>query len=99
MATARMGTPNQSQVSPCEIVVQLLLISSTAKRRCRPTLGNPDDRDADGMLIDVDVQSIDDATALSNEEKWWDIDEFFKAAVTRCVEGKSQKYHACKICS
>lgn len=97
--TARMEMSSLSQVTAHEIVVHCLLIANTTAKRKRPTLGNPDDRDDEGFLMDVDVQSIDDDTAPSREEKRRDVDEFFQPAITKEVNGKSKKYRTCKICS
>jgi hypothetical protein len=99
MTTARMKTSSQSQVTAHEIVVHQSLIANTTAKRKRPTLGNPDDRDGEGFLMDVDVQSIDGDTAPSREEKRRDVDEFFQLAITKDVNGKSKNYRTCKICS
>jgi hypothetical protein len=63
----------------------------------RVSLGNPVAVDADGLLMDVDVQSIDDSTP-TREDKRQDVDHFFCIAVVKVVNGKSKKYRACKIC-
>ena len=61
------------------------------------TLGNPVAVDADGLLIDVDVQAIDD-NMPTREDKRQDVDNFFCIAVVKDVNGKSKKYRACKLC-
>lgn len=63
------------------------------------TLGNPTAVDADGLLVDVDVQSL----AVNNnpsarEDKRQDVDQFFYMAVIKHVKGKPKKYCTCKIC-
>jgi hypothetical protein len=68
-------------------------------KRQRTTLGNPNDRDADGFLLDVEVQLIDDAVpGPSREDKRRDVDQFFQPAIVRDVNGKSKKYQCCKLC-
>ena len=59
-------------------------------------LRNPTAVDAEGLLLDVDVQDIDDASL--REEKQWDVNEFFEPAVIKEVNGKQKKYCACKLC-
>ena len=71
---------------------------NTGKKK-RSTLGNPVDIDEDGLLIDVDVQSIDaDDTPISREDKRQDVDQFFNPAVVKIVSGKAKKYCICKLC-
>jgi hypothetical protein len=53
--------------------------------------------DADGLLLDVDVQDINDET-LSREEKRRDVNQFFEQAVIKEVNGKKKQYCACKRC-
>ena len=43
-------------------------------------LGNPTAVDADGLLIDVDVQSVEDNPPI-HEDKTLDVDQFFYTAV------------------
>jgi hypothetical protein len=62
------------------------------------TLGNPVATDADGLLLDVDVQRIDENPVPTCEDKRQDIDHFFRAAIEREVNGKSKKYRACRLC-
>jgi hypothetical protein len=54
--------------------------------------------DADGLLLDVDVQRIDENPAPTREDKRQDVDQFFHTAIERDVNGKSKKYRACKLC-
>ena len=63
----------------------------------RATLGNPVAIDADGLLLDVDVQSIND-NPPTREDKRQDVNQFFHAAVVKEVNGKSKKYCVCKLC-
>jgi hypothetical protein len=69
---------------------------------CAPsgTLGNPVAVDDDGLLVDVDVQSIDDneAPRTTREDKRQDVDHFFLAAEFKDMKGKSKKYRLCKVC-
>jgi hypothetical protein len=64
----------------------------------RGTLGNPTTVDADGLLVDVDVQAIDDNLPSTREDKRQDVDQFFDTPVSKNVKGKSKKYCTCKIC-
>jgi hypothetical protein len=61
------------------------------------TLGNPIAKDADGFLLDVDIQSIDDAGS-SREDKRRDVDKFFHPSTMNDVNGKQKKYRVCKLC-
>jgi hypothetical protein len=63
----------------------------------RATLSNPVAVDADGLLMDVDVQPIDD-NQPTREDKRQDVDRFFGIAVVKEVNGKSKKYCTCKLC-
>ena len=56
----------------CPINV-LYLTAYTAKKK-RATLGNPDAKDADGFLLDVDVQFVDPDDVPSREDKRRDVD-------------------------
>jgi hypothetical protein len=66
----------------------------------RGTLGNPVDIDDDGLLVDVDVQSVDDdhRVTVTRVDKRQDVDQFFLGAVFKDMNGKSKKYRLCKIC-
>ncbi|KAI9511807.1 hypothetical protein F5148DRAFT_1146538 [Russula earlei] len=65
-----------------------------AKRKS-VTLGNPHVTDANGLLIDVDVQFINNNTSTC-EDKRQDVDHFIRPAVDKDVNGKAKK--ACKLC-
>jgi len=68
----------------------------SAKKK-KATLGNPQAVDADGLLMDVDVQPVDDNPS-TREDKRQDVDHFFHPAVTKEVKDKIKKYCKCKIC-
>ena len=53
------------------------------------TLGNPQATDANGLLIDVDVQPVNDNPS-THEDKRQDVDNFFHAVVVKDVNGKSK---------
>ena len=78
-------------------VSQLTVTVFSGKKKSRVTLGNPQAIDADGLLMDVDVQSVDDNSS-TREDKRQDVDHFFRAAVIKEVNGKSKRYRSCKIC-
>lgn len=61
------------------------------------TLGNPQATDANSLLVDVDIQSVND-NASSHEDRRQDVDHFFCTAVIKDVNGKSKKYCTCKLC-
>jgi hypothetical protein len=61
------------------------------------TIGNPVAIDANGLLMDVDVQSMDNIPP-TREDKWQDIDHFFCTPIVKDVNGKSKKYCGCKLC-
>ena len=61
-------------------------------------LGNPVATNEDGLLIDVDIQSIEDNPVMC-EDKRQDVDHFFHNEVVKDVNGKSEKYCACKLYS
>jgi hypothetical protein len=59
---------------------------------------DPDVVDSEGLLEDVDVQSVRNA-GTSREDKSRDIDEFFEAPVERLGKnGVTKKYRKCKTC-
>ena len=68
----------------------------TGEKECG-TLGNPTALDADGLLADLDVQSVND-NPPTREDKRQDVDQFFYTAVIKDVKGKSKKYSTCKLC-
>ena len=59
-------------------------------------LANPDNKDEDGLLCDIEVQSLDEAP--SREEKHHDVDQFFNSAILSENNGKLKKYCTCKLC-
>jgi hypothetical protein len=62
------------------------------------TLSNLLVTDADGLLVDVDVQSIDDSVPSMCEDKQQDVDNFFHATIVQEIKGKLKKYCTCKLC-
>ena len=66
------------------------------KRQCA-TLGNPIAVDTDGLLVDVEVQSIKENWP-TYEDKIRDVDHFFSTAITKEVNGKLKKYRPCNLC-
>jgi len=68
----------------------------SAKKK-NASLGNPQAVDADGLLIDVDVQPLVDNT-FTREEKRQDVDHFFHPVFEKEVKGKTKKYRMCKLC-
>lgn len=75
-------------------------VAEKTKRPSAPggTLGNPLAVDDDGLLIDVDVQSVDDDHRPTRGEKRQDVDHFFQDAIFKDMKGKSRKYRLCRIC-
>jgi hypothetical protein len=63
----------------------------SGKKKSRATLGNPQAVDADGLLVDVDVQPVDD-NSPTREDRRQDVDHFFCTAVVKEVKGKLKKY-------
>jgi len=61
------------------------------------TLGNPQAINADGLLMDIDVQLVNNSSS-AHEDKHQDINHFFHTAIVKEVNGKSKKYRTCKIC-
>ncbi|KAI9459816.1 hypothetical protein F5148DRAFT_1150803 [Russula earlei] len=53
------------------------------------TLGNPQAINADGLLMDVDVQPVNDSSSM-HEDKHQDVNNFFQMAVVKEVNGKSK---------
>lgn len=68
----------------------------TGKKKCA-TLGNPVAIDVDGLLEDVDVQSVDDNPS-SCDDKRQDCDQFFCPPVIKMVKGKRKGHCECKLC-
>jgi hypothetical protein len=63
----------------------------SGKKKSRATLGNPQAVDADGLLVNVDVQPIDNNSPM-REDRQKDVDHFFHTAVIKEVKGKLKKY-------
>jgi hypothetical protein len=85
------GFPNIHQ---CILITISDVVTGKTKHA---TLGNPVAIDADGLLMDVDVQLVDNNPS-SHEDKCQDVDHFFCPAIVKDVNGKSKKYHAYKSC-
>ena len=77
-----------------------LVLSVKRKKNKAPsgTLGNPVAVDEDGLLIDVDVQSVNSKKQTTREDKRQDVDHFFLDAAFEDMDGKSRKYRLCKLC-
>ena len=73
------------------------IFSGKKKNASRATLRNPQAVDADGLLMDVDVQPANDNLS-TREDKRQDVDHFFSPAFDKTVKGKVKKYRSCKIC-
>ena len=72
-------------------------LTGEKKSASRATLGNPQAVDVDGLLMDVNVQPVNDNSS-TREDKWQDVDHFFRTAVVKEINSKSKKYRSCKIC-
>ncbi|KAG6871438.1 hypothetical protein C0993_003283, partial [Termitomyces sp. T159_Od127] len=60
-------------------------------------LGNPTAVGNDGLLADINVQSIEEQKE-AHEDKQRDVDHFFHKPMTRQVNGKEKRYCLCKVC-
>ena len=79
-------------------IVKIRCLNVVLGKKKIATLGNPQATDVDGLLVDVDVQSINDNPSTC-EDKRQDVDHFFDTTVVKDVNGKSKKYRTCKLCS
>jgi len=78
------------------VFVAYLMIS--AKRARRATVIDHEDVDSEGILVDVDVQSIADS-GPTREDKMRDIDEFFGKPFEHAgANGTVKKHRKCKAC-
>ncbi|KAG6883266.1 hypothetical protein C0992_009256, partial [Termitomyces sp. T32_za158] len=66
-------------------------------KKPRFSLGNPTMVDDDGLLVDVNIQSIEEDKE-KREDKRRDIDHFFREPSIRQLNGKEKSYCICKIC-
>jgi len=73
-----------------------LIIFGLGKKK-KATLGNPQAINADGLLVDVDVQEVNNTPSM-HEDKRQDVDHFFCTAIVKEVSGKLKKYCTCKSC-
>lgn len=101
MTTIRIMEHSPDQVRFHSFSFILALDINIAKKK-RDTLGSPTTTDADGFLVDADIQeikSIDhERPPATREEKCRDVNQFFHPAVVRDVNGKMKSYRACKLC-
>jgi len=79
------------------ILCMLFFNMDIAKKKKHTTLGNPTATDADGLLLDVNIQEINDG-GQTRKEKRRDVEQFFHPAVVKLVNGKQKKYCTCKFC-
>ena len=70
---------------------------ASAKQVCRATVEDAEDVDEDGILADIDVQSIANS-GPTREDKTHDIDEFFGKPF-KCTGANStvKKHRKCKV--
>ena len=73
------------------------VFSGKKKNASRATLGNPQAVNADGLLMDVNVQPVNNNLSM-HEDKRQDVDHIFSPAFNKTVKGKVKKYQSCKIC-
>jgi len=71
-----------------------------AKKARRSAISSePEPVDEDGILVDVEVQSIDNDSVSTREGKTADIEQFFGSAYEYAgANGKVKKHRKCKIC-
>ena len=74
-----------------------MIIFGLGKKKKKATLGNPQAVNADGLLVDIDVQEVNDTPSMC-EDKRQDVDHFFHTAIVKEVSSKSKNYHTCKSC-
>lgn len=93
---------NPKPASECNIMVfKILRLTEKllAKKACRSTISSEwEPVDEDGILVDVEVQSIDNSVS-TREGKTADIKQFFSTAYKYAgANGKVKKHRKCKIC-
>lgn len=103
MLTALMAMIRMMEHSPNHVrfsfLLFILVLNLDIAKKKRNTLGNPTTTDADGFLVDVDVQETDDkGPQATREDKRRDVDQFFHSTTVRDVNGKKKSYRACKLC-
>jgi hypothetical protein len=76
----------------------IIYIRSLAKKPRQSALSEPEAIDEDGILVDVEVQSVADSGS-TREGKTADLDHFFENAY-ECegANGKVKKHRTCKVC-
>ena len=75
-----------------------MLFGAILGKKKSATLGNPQATNTDSLLVDVDVQPAVNNSLPTCEDKRQDVDHYFHAAIIKDVNGKSKKYHSCKLC-
>jgi hypothetical protein len=73
------------------------ILNTVTAKKTRASLGNPVDVDNEGLLVDIEVQSIEEE-APTRADKRRDIDQFFHPAVSKTTGDKIKKYCTCKLC-
>ena len=87
---------NISYLVTCDVHYINYFLMCLGKKKMA-TLGNPQAVDADGLLVDMDVQQVNDNPTMC-EDKRQDVNQFFHPSVIKDVNGKSKKYRMCKLC-
>ena len=80
-----------------EVHQHKLMFFDVLGKKKSATLGNPQATDADGLLVDMNVQPVNNNPS-THEDKQQDVDNFFCATVIKDVNGKLKKHHVCKLC-
>ena len=88
----------QVSLFQCQIIaIELIYLTLAKKIHISMVLNKPDDLDANGVLVDIDVQPIDGASSSNAGEV--DIDQFFSAPIHATGQNGVMKEHQkCKIC-
>ena len=94
----KQNSQNLRKVNVFESLAKLSQSEITIGKTNSTSLGNPDAVDADGLLMDVDVQPITENNTKSREDRTQDIKEFFHPTFEKTVQGKSKKFRKCKKC-
>ena len=94
---------NPKPTGECNIMVfKILRLTEKllAKKARRSTISSePEPVDEDGILVDVEVQSVGDDSVSTREGKTADIEQFFGSAYEYAgANGKVKKHRKCKIC-
>jgi hypothetical protein len=82
----------------CVIIKRkIIYIRSLAKKPHQSVLSGPEAIDEDGILVNVEVQSVADL-GLTREGKTADLDHFFEN-MCEGANGKVKKHRMCKVCA